>query len=100
MAGYTETDKIRDNGFIAAWVVTTIWMIIGIVFDVGLLRKKVRLMSDVFRTKTGLVILTVFYLHILDKLGRLDPFKAAGNALTRRYEGSASLQLSEELAVQ
>lgn len=68
-----------------AVVATGAWVGIGFALDAYLLvKRKDRLISDVLRTKPGRAFLIVFVLHIVNVLGRADPFSAAGSMVTAR----------------
>lgn len=83
MDGYTE----RSDGFNyrPAVVATSAWVGIGLALDAYLLvKRKDRLISDVLRTKPGKAFLIMFILHIMNGLGRADPFSAAASMLNGR----------------
>lgn len=80
-----STEQIDSETYLHAAVATGIWLSTGILLDVYLITtRRKRLISDVFRTRFGKTILVVFCLHVIDKLGRADPFKLAGAMVTAR----------------
>ncbi len=82
MDGYTDLD---DVNFIPALVATGVWLGIGAALDVYLVAtNKSRLITDVLRTKPGKAFLIVLCLHVVDVLGRVDPFRAAAFAIYAR----------------
>lgn len=81
MDGYTDLD---DN-FVPALVATGIWLGVGAALDVYLLRShRSRLITDVLRTKPGRLFLIVLCLHVVNVLGRADPFHAAAYVVQSR----------------
>jgi hypothetical protein len=79
------TDQIDSDTYLHAAVATGIWLATGVVLDVWLIiTGRKRLISDVFRTRLGKTVLAVFCLHVIDRLGRADPFKLAGAMIAAR----------------
>lgn len=72
-----------DKGSIApALVATGIWMGVGAALDVYLVVKnKPYLITHVLRTKFGKFFLVVLFLHVMDVLGKADPFRVALNVI-------------------
>jgi hypothetical protein len=81
--GYTE--PLDGFNYRPAVVATGAWIGIGLALDAYLLvKRKDRLISDVLRTKPGRAFLVVFVLHIVNVLGRVDPFSAAASVINGR----------------
>lgn len=81
--GYTELDVV-DN-FVPALVATSVWVAVGVALDVYLVStNRSHLITDILRTKPGKVGLAVLCLHVVNVLGRVDPFRAAAYALQVR----------------
>jgi hypothetical protein len=79
------TDHPDGETYLHAAVATALWLAFGIFLDIYLiLTRRKRLISDVFRTRLGKTVLVVFCLHIVDRLGRVDPFKFAGTMIAAR----------------
>lgn len=88
MDGFTE--QVDEIDFRPALVATGTWIALGLAFDAYLIaRRKNRLISDVLRTKPGKVFLVVFILHIVNCLGKVDPFSYAGSKITARLDRAA-----------
>lgn len=82
MDGYTELDE--DN-FLPAIVATGVWLTVGAALDAYLVAtNKSRLITDVLRTKAGRVFLVMLCLHVVNVLGRADPFSAAAYVIKTR----------------
>lgn len=85
MDGYTDQIDVFD--YRPAIAATGLWIALGLALDAWLLAKrKDRLISDVLRTKPGRVFLVVFLLHIVNVLGKADPFSFAGSRITARLD--------------
>lgn len=83
MAGYTERTDVLN--YRDAVIATGAWIGVGLALDAYLLiKRKDCLISDVIRTKPGKVFLIVFVLHIVNVLGRVDPFRAAASIVNGR----------------
>lgn len=82
MKRYTAstTDDFRH-----ALAATLAWLGLGAILDVYLLiaRKEV-LISDIMRTGPGFTVLMVFLMHVVNVLGRFDPFRAAAGVVDSR----------------
>lgn len=75
MAGSTELDA---DDFLPAIIATGVWLSVGAALDVYLVAtNRSRLITDVLRTKPGRAFLAVLCLHVVNVLGRADPFRAA-----------------------
>jgi hypothetical protein len=86
--GFTEQIDVYD--YRPAIAATGVWIALGLALDAYLLAKrKNRLISDVLRTKPGRVFLVVFVLHIVNVLGKADPFSFAGSKITARLDRAA-----------
>lgn len=84
------TDQADVFDYRPAIAATGAWIALGLAFDAYLLAKrKDRLISDVLRTKPGRVFLVVFILHIVNVLGKADPFRFAGSKITARLDRAA-----------
>ena len=70
----------------AAYAATAVWLATGAVLDVALVAKGRRPITHVLRTPAGAAFLIVLGLHVADRLGPLDPFRAAGRVVTRWVE--------------
>lgn len=82
MDGYIELDG--DN-YVPAIVATGVWLAVGAALDVYLVAtNKSRLITDVLRTKPGKLFLTVLCLHVVNILGKADPFSAAARVVRTR----------------
>lgn len=80
-----STELIEGDTYLPAAAATGVWLATGILLDVYLITtRRKRLISDVFRTRLGKTVLVVFCLHIVDRLGRVDPFKLAGAMIAAR----------------
>jgi hypothetical protein len=80
------TEQADGGTYLHAAVATGLWLAVGVFLDVYLIvTGKKRLISDVFRTRFGKTVLAVFCLHIIDRLGRADPFKMAGSLIATKY---------------
>lgn len=89
MDGYTEQPNVFD--YRPAVIATSAWVGIGLALDAYLLvKRKDRLISDVLRTKPGKAFLIVFVLHIVNGLGKADPFSAAASVINTRLAKAAS----------
>lgn len=96
MDGFTE--QIDGDTYLHAAVATGIWLSTGILLDVYLIAtRRKRLISDVFRTRFGKTVLAVFCLHVIDRLGRADPFKLAGTMVSARLVVSETGTIVTEL---
>lgn len=86
MDGFTEQTDVLDLR--PALVATGIWVSVGLALDAYLLvRGKDRpcgVMTDVLRTKPGKIGLAVLCLHVANRLGRVDPFRAAASLINGR----------------
>lgn len=82
MDGYIEIDE--DN-YIPAIIATGIWLGVGAALDIYLVAtNKSRVITDVLRTKPGKAFLTLLCLHVVNILGRADPFRAAAFVIQTR----------------
>jgi hypothetical protein len=80
-----STEQIDSATYLHAAVATGIWLSTGLLLDAYLIAtRRERLISDVFRTRLGKTVLAVFCLHVIDRLGRADPFKLAGAMVAAR----------------
>lgn len=80
MDGYTEPADGLD--YRSAIIATGVWVGIGLALDAYLVAKgKKYLMTDVLRTKPGKIGLAVLGLHVVNCLGRVDPFRAAAGVI-------------------
>ncbi len=82
MDGSTELD---DGNIIPAIVATGIWLAVGAALDMYLVStKKSHVITDVLRTKPGRAFLVVLCLHVVNVLGRADPFSAVAYVIKER----------------
>lgn len=80
MDGYTATADGID--YRSAIIATGLWIGVGLALDAYLVAKgKTYLITDVLRTKPGKVGLTVLGLHVVNCLGKADPFRAAAGLI-------------------
>lgn len=83
MPEYTRTS--RYAGLLPAAVATGAWLATGAVLDVYLVANNKRPITDVLRTIPGGLFLTVLCLHVVNKLGKVDPFCAVSGVVQSRY---------------
>lgn len=82
MDGYIELEK---DDYRPAVIATGVWLGVGAALDVYLVAtNKSRLITDVLRTKPGRMFLVLLCLHVVNVLGRADPFSAAGRVIRTR----------------
>lgn len=72
---------MRRAELAAAYAATIVWLGVGAILDVGLVRLRKRPITHVLRTPEGLVFLVVLNLHVAKMLGPLDPFSFVGRLL-------------------
>lgn len=95
MDEYTEPN---ESNFLPALVATGVWLSVGAALDVYLVAtNKSHLISDVLRTKPGKVFMIVLSLHVMNVLGRADPFSATARAIQTRG-GVTSSALARSLS--
>lgn len=82
MQEFTDPDT---GNIVPAIVATCVWAAVGIALDVYLVATgKSHLMTDVLRTKAGKLALAILGLHVVDVLGRADPFSATAKVIRTR----------------
>lgn len=79
-----EFAVLEPVSIVPAIVATSVWVAVGAAMDIYLVTKNKSVITDVLRTPAGKVLLAVLGLHVVDVLGKADPFKAAGKAVTYR----------------
>lgn len=73
-----EFTDLDGGSLIPALVATGVWLGVGAALDVYLVTtNKSRYITHVLRTKPGKVFLALLCLHVVDILGKADPFRAA-----------------------
>ena len=93
------TEQIDSDTYLHAAVATGIWVGTGLLLDAYLIAtRRKRLISDVLRTRFGKTLLVVFCLHVLDRLGKIDPFRFAGAMLAARVVVTEANVIVTELA--
>jgi hypothetical protein len=91
-----STEPNEDN-FLPAIVATGIWLGVGVALDVYLVvTNKSRLITDVLRTKFGKMFLTVLCLHVVNVLGRADPFRAAATVIQTKRGALVLVPVSDQ----
>lgn len=84
MAG--STARRRDPTYRPALVATGLWLGVGAGLDAYLVAThKERVITDVLRTKPGVVFMTVLSLHVANVLGKADPFRFAATAINKKF---------------
>lgn len=69
-----------------ALVATGVWLGVGAGLDAYLVAThKDRVITDVLRTKPGMVFMTLLSLHVANVLGRVDPFRFAARAISNKF---------------
>lgn len=87
-----------DEDYTPAIIATLVWLGVGVALDVYLIwTRRQRLISDVFRTKLGKMVLALFCIHIIDKFGRVDPFHIAGARIESWSIRPAAVNVSASL---
>jgi hypothetical protein len=80
-----EFTDLDAGNIVPALVATGVWLAVGAALDIYLLRSnKSHLITDVLRTPPGKIFLTVLGLHVVDVLGKADPFSGAGRFIKTR----------------
>lgn len=88
MDEFTALPDVRDIR--PAMVATGIWLGVGVALDVYLIAKRKEcLITDVLRTPPGKVFLAVLGLHVVNCLGKADPFRAAAYLINTRLAKAA-----------
>lgn len=78
------TDPSEGN-IVPALVATGVWLAVGAALDAYLVAtNKSHVITDVLRTAPGKAFLVVLGLHVADRLGRADPFRAAAYVIKTR----------------
>lgn len=89
MDGFTAQPDGLD--YRSAVIATGVWVGIGLALDAYLVAKgKTYLMTDVLRTKPGKIGLAVLGLHVINCLGRADPFRAAAGVINWRVAAATT----------
>ena len=80
-----EFTDLESGNIVPALVATGIWLAVGAALDVYLVATgKKYLITDVLRTKVGKLFLAILGLHVVDVLGRADPFSATAKVIRTR----------------
>lgn len=70
----------------SALVATGLWLGMGAGLDAYLIAThKERVITDVLRTKPGMVFMTVLCLHVANVLCPVDPFRIAAKAIGNKF---------------
>lgn len=78
--------RTHDNTYRPALVATGLWLGVGAGLDAYLVAThKERVITDVLRTKPGMVFMTVLSLHVANILGKADPFRFAAAAINKKF---------------
>lgn len=80
-----EFTDLDGGSIVPALVATGIWLGVGAALDAYLVAtNKSHVITDVLRTVPGKAFLVVLGLHVADRLGRADPFRAAAYVIKTR----------------
>lgn len=50
-----------------------------------MVKRKTYLITDVLRTKPGMTFMAILMLHVVNLLGKADPFRAAAGGINKRW---------------
>jgi hypothetical protein len=80
-----STVRQREN-YRTALVATGIWLGVGAGLDAYLVAThKECVITDILRTKPGMAIVGTLFLHVLNCLGPVDPFRYAAKTIGNKF---------------
>lgn len=76
----------QSKNYGPALIATGVWLGVGAGLDAYLVAThKEHFITDILRTKPGMFFLTLLGLHVVDRLGPIDPFRFAAGAIANKF---------------